>query len=405
MSTSLRSRIRQGFLLGCVSGAALFAIAVGQASAATTTSVAVDSTFDGELEGWTKPANEQSSLLGVLPCAEGLTCPSVTDEFHATGGVDNSGYIETSEGGVLSIGLLAESTGIWESPEFTFLGVAGQRPTKVELTLARRAQLSNLLTLSGAQATYTVELVDKTAPSGTVVVVNGAPLPGAEEWKSTSTAISPDILTKGDNYKVRIRTTFVTPAAVVPKGGVGYDNVELTASRDEVEEGPKGPEGPAGPEGPGGGNTSNGTGGANGTSGSGGSGAPGSSGQTRAGGTKGAEGSQGPSVADLRAAIGSRGLAATASLHKGRVVVTGMCPKSIKGACTVRIRGMLTRKRVATSSGRARIAAGGRHRFSVALNPKARGAVQKSGRLLVKEWVRVGNARVTVYKAVKLVQR
>lgn len=403
MSTSLRSRIRQGLLLGCVSGAALFAIAVGQASAATTTSVAVDSTFDGELEGWTKPANEQSSLLGVLPCIEGVTCPSVTDEFHATGGVDNSGYIETSEGGVLSIGLLAESTGIWESPEFTFLGVAGQRPTKVELTLARRAQLSNLLALSGAQATYTVELVDKSASSGTVVVVNGATLPGAEEWKSTSTAISPDILTKGDNYRVRIRTTFVTPAAVVPKGGVGYDNVELTASRDEVEEGPKGPGGPATPEGPGGGKGNSGKNGSNRTGGSKGiSGSDGSGGQPGGGG---AEGAAGPSVADLRAAIGSQGLAATASLHKGRVGLVGMCPKSVKGACTVRIRGMLTRKKVATSSGRARIAEGGRHRFSVALNPKARGAVKKSGRLLVKEWVRVGNARVTLYKPVKLVQR
>jgi hypothetical protein len=403
LSTSLRSRIRQGFLLGCVSGAALFAIAVGQASAATTTSVAVDSTFNGELEGWTKPANEQSSLLGILPCIEGVTCPSVTDEFHATGGVGNSGYIETNEGGVLSVGLLAESTGIWESPEFTYLGVAGQRPTKVGLTLARRAQLSNLLTLSGAQATYTVELVDKTAPSGTVVVVNGATLPAAEEWKSTSTAISPDILTKGDNYKIRIRTTFVTPAAVVPKGGVGYDNVELTASRDEVEEGPKGSEGREGPAGAGGskgGEGSDGSGAANGKTGKTSAGD-----QTGSKGTKGDKGSATLSAARLREVIGAQGLAATASLHKGHVVVTGMCPKSTKGACTVRIRGMLTRKKVATSSGRARIAEGGRHRFSVALNPKARGAVQKSGRLLVKEWVRVGKARVTVYKPVKLVQR
>jgi hypothetical protein len=385
-----------------VSGAALFAIAVGQASAATTTSVAVASTFDGGLEGWTKPANEQSSLLGILPCVEGVTCPSVTDEFHATGGVGNSGYIETNEGGLLSVGLLAESTGTWESPEFTYIGVAGQRPTKVGLTLARRAQLSNLLILSGAQATYTVELVDKTAPSGTVVVVSGAPFPGAEEWKSTSMAISPDLLTKGDNYKVGIRTTFVTPAAVVPKGGVGYDNVELTASRDEVEEGPKGSEGREGPAG---------AGGSKGSDGSSGSGANGKTGKTGAGdqtgsrGTKGDEGSGTLSATRLREVIGAQGLAATAILRHGRVTVTGMCPKSIKRACTVRVRGMLTGKKVATSSGRARIAGGGRHRFSVALTPKARGPVRKSGRLLVKEWVRAGDARATLYKRVRLVQK
>ena len=58
---------------------------------------------------------------------------------------------------------------------------------------------------------------------------------------------------KGDAYELRIRTTFVTPAAAVPGGGVGYDNFELTASRDGVEEGPKGPEGPAGTASPRGG--------------------------------------------------------------------------------------------------------------------------------------------------------
>jgi len=400
VSPSLRSRIRQGFLLGCVSGAALFALAIGQASAATTTSVAVESTFDSGVEGWTTPANEQSSLLGGL-CIEGLTCPQVTHEPHATGGIGNSGFIETKEGGLVAVGLLAESKGSWESPEFTFLGVAGQRPTKVEFSLARRAQLANLLALSGAQATYSVELVDKTTPSGSVVVVNGATLAGTEEWKSASTTISPDLLTKGDNYKVRIRTTFVTPAAVVPAGGVGYDNIVLTASRDEAEEGPKGPEGPAGPAGPGG---SDGNGGTNGT----GSGTAGSNGSNAgnpegSGGSKSTESEGGPSVAELREAIGSQGLAPTATLRGGRLTITGMCPKAIDGACTVRIKGMLTRTKVATSSGRAKIARGGKHRFVVAVNPQARTIVKQKGKLLVKEWVRVGSTRVVLYKQLKVV--
>jgi hypothetical protein len=400
VSISLRSRIRQGFLLGCVSGAALFALPIGQASAATTTSVAIESTFDSGVEGWTTPANEQSSLLGAL-CAEGFTCPQITHGSHATGGVENSGFVETKEGGVLALGLLAESKGSWESPEFTFLGVAGQRPTKVEFSLARRAQLSNLLALSGAQATYSVELVDKTTSSGSVAVVNGATLAGAEEWKSASTTISPDLLAKGDNYKVRIRTTFVTPAAVVPAGGVGYDNVVLTASRDEVEEGPKGPEGPAGPASPGG---SDGSGGTNGT----GSGAAGSSGAAAgnpegSGGAKSTESEGGPSVARLREAIGSQGLAPTASLRGGKLTITGTCPKSIAGACTVRIKGMLTKTKAATSSGRAKIAQGGKHRFVVAVNPTARKTVKQTGKLLVKEWVRVGSTRVVLYKQLKVI--
>jgi hypothetical protein len=417
VSTSLRSRIRRACLVGCVSGAALLVFAVGGAAAATTTMVAVSSTFSGEAEGWKAAPNEGSGLLGL--CIEGLTCPAVSNEFHATGGVENSGYIETKEGGLLSVGLLAESTGTWESPEFTFLGVAGQRPTKVEFTLARRAQLANLLGLPGAQANYTVELVDKTTPSGTVVVVNHAPLSGAEEWKTTSTALSPSVLEKGDAYKVRIRTSFVTPAAVVPAGGVGYDNVELTASRDEVEEGPKGsegsegpegPKGPSGPEGPGGTNGSTGgtgSGGSNGSSGTSGiNGSGGGTGGTGNGGSKGVEGAGGaPSVAELRNVLGAKGVAGTASLKGTRVILTGTCPKATHGACTVRIKGLLNKRKAATTSGRAKIAIGGRHRFSVALTPQALRKVRQQGRLLVKEWVRVGNARVIVYKKVKLVQR
>jgi hypothetical protein len=377
------------------------------------TSVAVDSTFDGEVEGWTKPAPEQTSLLGGLLCIDNLTCPTITDEFHATGGVENSGFIETKEGGLVGIGLLAESTGSWESPEFTYLGVAGQRPTKVELTLARRAQLAGLLALSGAQATYSVELVDQTTPAGTVVVVNGATLAGAEAWKSASTPIAPTLLEKGDNYKVRIRTTFVTPAAVIPSGGVGYDNIELSASRDEVEEGPKGREAPedqAGPEGSGGdkgpsdSGGSTGTSGAKGLSGADGSGSGGGAGEAGNGGAGGARGG-GPSLPELRTVIGSRGIAGPASLHRGKLFVTGKCPRSIKRACTVRIQGLLNRHKVATSSGRAKIAKGGKHRFTVAVTPKARHAVRRQGKLLVKEWVRVGAARVVVYKRVRLVRR
>jgi hypothetical protein len=414
VSTSLRSRIRQGVLLGCVSGAALFALAVGQASAITATSVVVDSTFDSGVEGWTAAANEQNSLLGGPLCIEGLTCPQVTDEYHATEGVGKSGYIETKEGGLLAVGLLAESRGNWESPAFTYTGVGGQRPTKVELAIARRAQLTDLLSLPGASATYTVELVDKTTPSGTVVVVNGATLAGAEEWKSASTAISPSLLIEGNEYKVRIRTAFVTPAALVPAGGVGYDNVELTANRSETEEGPKGPEGPEGPQGPGGDNGSNGSNGTNGAGGNAGpAGADGTNGSNGtstegnggAGGAKGANGSGGPSVAELREAIGSQGLSPTASLKRGKLTITGMCPKSIDGACTVRIKGMLTKTKVATSSGRAHIAQGGKHRFIVAVNPKAANALKTKGKLLVKEWVRVGTTRAVLYKQVKVVAK
>jgi hypothetical protein len=397
VSTSLRSRIRQACLLGCVSGAALLAIGLEQASAATTFSVALDSTFDGGAEGWTTAANEGSGAL----CIEGVTCPAVGNERHATGGVENSGYIETKEGGLLALGVATESTGTWESPEFAYLGVAGQRPTKVELTLARRAQLASLLGLSGAGATYTVELLDRSTPAGTVVVVNRATLAGAETWKQSAIAISPGQLTKGDRYKVRIRTSFVTPAAVVPAGGVGYDDVELIASREEADEAPKGP---TSPEGSGGGSAAAG-GGTNGGSASGGAGKAGSAGKGGTGGSEGTDGSHGLSAADLRATIGLQGLSATAGLRRGKLLVTGRCPKGVGGGCTVRIRGMLDRGHPATASARAKIAEGGRHTFAVAVVPSARAKLRGRPKLLVEERVRVGKTRVTLYKQLRLIRR
>jgi hypothetical protein len=425
VSISLRNRIRRACLLGCASGAALLALAVGQAGAATQTTVAVNSPFEGSAEGWTAKPNEQNSLLGGLLCIEGVTCPAVKDEFHLTGGVAKTGFIETKAEGLLGLGLLAESKGTWESPEFSYLGVAGQQPTSLEFTIARRPELANLLALPGAGATYTVELVDKTTPSGTVVIVNGQSLSGAEEWKQASAPVSPTLLTVGDAYTVRIRTAFVTPVAVIPAGGVGYDNVALTASL-EKNEGEKGKEGPVGPEGPSGSGGSNGTngtggnngaGGATGTSGSNGSngtnGSNGSSGSegnggkgtNGSGGTKGATGAGGGvSSAELKGLITSQGLSG-ASLRNGRLIVTGNCPKGIKTACTVRIQGMLTKTKVATSTGRAKIAKGGKHSFAIALKPQARHKIQTQTKILVKEWVRAGKARATVYKTLTLVKK
>jgi hypothetical protein len=360
--------------------------------------VALAGSFDGETEGWKAAANEGSGLLGL--CLEGVTCPRVTDEFHATGGIGDSGYIETEEGGVGVLGLVATNTGVWESPEFTYMGVAGQRATTVELTLARRAQLASLLALSGAGADYTVELVDRTDKSGSVVVVSHSPLSGAEEWKTATMAISPTSLKKGDAYKLLIRTTFATPAALVPAGGVGYDNVELTASRDEVEEGPRGPEGPAGG---GGGGGSNGSSGADGSGG--GSSAAGGGGATASNGINEDTSSADPSIAELREVIVSQGLAGTAGLQHRRLIITGMCPQAIPGACTVRVKGLLNRHKVATSSARAKIAPGAKHRFAVTVGPQALAKVRRQGSLLVKEWVRVGATRVVVFKKVKLVAR
>lgn len=377
-------------------------LAVGGASAATTVYPAGGSSFTGGPEGWTPGPNAQKSVLGGALCVEGLTCPTVADEFVPNGGADGTGYLQTHEGGLLSVGLLAESSGTWESPAFTYGGAAGRQPTEVRFSLARRSELEGLLALPGAEASYTAELVDESAPTGSVVVTDAVALSAAGGWKTASASVAPSSLTPGHSYKVKIVTTFVTPAAVLPAGGVAYDDVRLSASRSEAEGGSGGN---GGSDGGNGSNGGNGTGGADSTSGNGTAGSKGTHGSRGGHGAKGARGARGLSSAQLRGIIASHGLVARARLHRGWVVITGKCPKAVHRSCTVRLRGMVDRRRPATVTRRARIRRGGRHHFIVAVRHGARAKVRRRRRILVKEWVRAGHTRVTLYRRLRLLGR
>lgn len=260
---SQRIRLTGAFVALCATAACLCATATA-ASADVTSAYPPGSQsrdFAGGEGGW-ESSTEQEGVLGGALCIPPVTCPAITNSYQATGGVDGSGdgFIETSEGGLSGVGALgaAVSSGIYESPAFTYEGAAGQTPTKVELGIARRAAVAGLLAVSGATATYGVELVDESSASGNVIVIPSSSLKGApEEWKSLSASIAPSALTPGHSYKVRIKTTFDTPALALPSGGVGYDDVVVTATKVEAANG---------------GNGGNGSSGSNGANGGGGNG-------------------------------------------------------------------------------------------------------------------------------------
>jgi hypothetical protein len=397
---SLRSRIRQVFLLGCVSGAALAVIALSQAATASAdvTSVyppeAQSRSFAGGAGGWTN-SKEQESLVEILgvkvPCVEGVTCPTITNEFKPAGGASNDGYIETAEGGLLAVGLLAKSSGVYESPAFTYGGAAGQVPTSLELTVSRRAELSALLNLLGASAFYTVELADQTSPSGSVVVIDSASLAGAETWKASSNSIDPSKLVSGHSYKIRIKSTFSTPALVLPTGGVGYDDVALTATKVESSNGGNG------------GNGNNGGGGNAGGNGNGGGSGTGSGGSNGGNGNGGSAG--GVSSARLESLLKSSSLVGSATLKGNRLSVKAKCPTQVNATCTITLQGMLSRSKAATATRRARVKLGKTKSFTMVVKSAALGAVKSKSKILIKEQVRVGQAKATVYKTVKLVRK
>ncbi len=126
-----------------------------------------------------------------------------------------------------------------------------------------------------------------------------------------------------------------------------------------------------------------------------------------AGGGKGNDGSGGGGTltnAELLALIGSS-LIGPAILKGNKITVKARCSAKIGAPCRITLRGMLKKKKAATSSRKAKVAKGKAKKFVLRVKPKAKRKVAKSKRLLFKLTVRAGGAKATVYKRLKLVRR
>jgi hypothetical protein len=179
-----------------------------------------------------------------------LTCPIVTNAWTAGDGAGGGpdGFLRTTIENI--IGAESTSRGIWVSPEFTYRGVGGEKPTDLSFELARRTALSPLLSTSGSSAHYTVEIVDAATGVGRTII-DTAPLGAAEGWAQTPLlSVNPGSMQIGRSYQLRITSTFDTEAEVFPASTVDYDNVTLTGTLDQPSGG--GGDGPGGGGGGGG---------------------------------------------------------------------------------------------------------------------------------------------------------
>lgn len=389
---SPRIRLRGAFAAFCAAAVCLGATTA--VASADTTSVYPPGPqtrdFAGGAGGWTSSNPPAEGVLGGL-CA--VLCPTITDEPVAGGGVGGAGdgFIETKQGGLASVGVAAKASGIWESPSFTYGGAARQNPTKIEFSIARRAEITSLLT-EGGEAVYSVELVDKSSATGTVFVINAATLSAAEEWKTTSASVNPSLLTVGDSYAIRVTTTFTTPVGLLPSGGVGYDNVALKATKVEAASG---------------GNGGNGGNGSNGGNGNGnGNGRNGAAGRNGANGNgTGRNSSSRLSSSRLRSLLRRGATAAPLRMKGNRLLVKVSCPGRIGRACHIVAQGLLNRHRAATTRRVVKVGRGKGKRIVLHVKRKAKKKVAKRRRLLVREKVRAGKAHATIYKQRKLMRR
>jgi hypothetical protein len=308
-------------------------------------------------------------LLGLL---EACTNEGVWDKD--AGAPAGSFAVKTNIPLNLITGFKGELTA--ESPVFTASGSGGG-----SLALARSFEPGGLFALT-PQFTYTAYLVDKTTNTKQKAITET--VEGEVPFGSKSGGVT---LTAGHDYSIQIETT--DSASLLSLGLFGgeaigrFDNVVVT--------GPDAPGGPGGNSGANGGAAGNGGAGGEEEEGAG------SRGKNRSGG--------GVSSARLESLIRSSSLVGAARLKGNRLSVRAKCPAKVGATCTLRLQGMLSRKKPATAARRARVRKGKVKRFALVVKPAARKVVRRRSKLRFKETVRVGRAKATVYKPLRLVRK
>jgi hypothetical protein len=319
--------------------------------------------FSGSAAGWTSSSGSD----GV--CLPPLLCATVTNSFQETGGADGGGYIRSAYTGVVGASAVGGTTrGVWESPAFTYAGVAGGETTAVNLSLDRRASVDQLLAVAGNSAEYSVRLIDVSEGGEALTLVAPTTLAGANSWTGVSRgSIDPESLTPGDEYRIQITSSYTTGTSALVTGNADYDNVVLSAS-DGVGRGGK--------KGKGKGN------------GAGGGGA-------------GAFDTQRLEELLRQATPGTAVLGG-----KGKkLFVRVKCPRKAGHACRTTAQGLLRKHRPATLKRTVRLRSGKSKLLVLRVKPKARKQVAKRKRLLVRQKVHAGKVTATVTKSRRLIRR
>jgi hypothetical protein len=353
VSISLRSRIRQAILLGCVSGVALPALAVGQASAAIYPGGG--STFTGGAEGWTVDA-KCPTIPAPLCVASGA--------YDGTAGNPSGSLADKTE---IAVGLLGLFTAeaVATSPTFT-----ATESGAGSLSLERQFENAELASLT-PRVEYTANLVDKS--NGTKQKAVAETVEGATGFVSKS---GPVALVAGHSYAIEIDAA--TKSNVISVGLLGSATFRL----DNV--------------------LVSGPGGAGGGGGGGGSGDNGGNGAEGGGGPGSASG--GVSSARLESLLQSS-LIGPATLKGNKLTVKAKCPAKLGATCTLALQGMLNRHKPATAGRRAKVKKAKTKKFALTVKPAALKKVKAKKKLLFKETARVGKTRATVYKTLKLVRK
>ena len=229
----------RGIRIGLLAGLAALALAVLPSTAGAATSVYHPNAQSRDFGTGNGGSTSSQEVTGL--CIPTLQCPVLFNGWINSGGTRGAGdgYLLSALGSLL--GVAGESRAIWSGAPFVYDGAEGKQPEKLTLRVFRDVNLGALLSVVGNSADYSVELVDVTAGNTATRVIDSQQLVPTQTWTTSGpNAIDPDAMTIGHTYHWRIITHFVYGVEVLPGGGVGYDDVTLTAKTDGGGDGPRG---------------------------------------------------------------------------------------------------------------------------------------------------------------------
>jgi hypothetical protein len=318
--------------------------------------------FSEGTAGWTSSSSTDGACLPPLLCA------GVENSYQGSGGADGGGFIRSAYTGVVGVTAVGgTTTGVWESPRFTYSGAAGGEATAISLSIDRRASVDKLLAVAGNSAEYTVRLIDLSEGGEALTLIAPTTLAGAGSWTNVGRgSIDPEGLTPGDEYRIQITSSYTTGTSVLVTGSADYDNVVLSASDGVGRGGKKG----------------NGKG-------------------------KGGGGGNGSGALDSQRLeeLLRQATPGAAVLRGKRLFVRVRCPRKIGHACRTTAQGLLRKHRPATLKRTVLLRSGKAKLLVLRVKPKARKQVAKRKRLLIRQKVSAGKAMATVAKSRRLIRR
>lgn len=363
---SVRTTPRAPLAIPLVAAVAAFCLLLAAPARAATTYPPGGGAFNGGAEGW-HVTGEPSCNIGLI----GLLGLCTSSGGYDAGNGHPAGSFAAESNIVLNLGGLFKSQLSFVSPTFT-----AAEGGAASLRLERQIGTGSLLDLTPS-ATYAVTLNDLSSGTNTTVLTDTA-TGGEESFVGRSGAAT---LVAGHDYAIAVSTetsSSVANVGLLGSAALRFDNIALTVGTSST----------------GGGGGSGGGGGKGGAGGAGGAGGGGGSGKFS-------------SLSDRKLlTLLRRGAATTPVRLKGkRLFVRVSCPAAIGRACRVVAQGMLNRRKAATTKRAVKVPKGRSKRIVLRVKPKAKKQVAKRKRLLLRENVKAGSAKATLYRSRALIRR